>query len=203
MAGPPVPPQHQQQRPETAGGFPQPQVGAAAGRPEAAGPSVKLLPAPRRPYFTYWITFVHVLITLLSCSTYGFAPVGFAQHSASQLVSEVASAHSAALGGLMGCRQAAGGGPGRFLLISVALSPPVGAEEQRHLRERQVCSAGKLLDRPQFCESGALLQADAPLPLPSSLSFLLHSSLFSCKSFNLLLSFYCTFLPLLQPFRKT
>ncbi|XP_077426115.1 inactive rhomboid protein 2-like isoform X2 [Vanacampus margaritifer] len=34
-----------------------------------------------RPYFTYWITFVHVVITILSCCTYGFAPVGFAQHS--------------------------------------------------------------------------------------------------------------------------
>ncbi|XP_061583065.1 inactive rhomboid protein 2-like isoform X2 [Cololabis saira] len=39
-----------------------------------------------RPYFTYWITFVHVVITLLACCTYGFAPVGFSQHSESQLV---------------------------------------------------------------------------------------------------------------------
>ncbi|XP_010887711.1 inactive rhomboid protein 2 isoform X2 [Esox lucius] len=39
-----------------------------------------------RPYFTYWITFVHVVITILSCATYGFAPVGFAQHSSSELV---------------------------------------------------------------------------------------------------------------------
>uniref|UniRef100_A0A8C3B3K8 Inactive rhomboid protein n=1 Tax=Cyclopterus lumpus TaxID=8103 RepID=A0A8C3B3K8_CYCLU len=39
-----------------------------------------------RPYFAYWITFVHVVITLLACCTYGFAPVGFAQHSASELV---------------------------------------------------------------------------------------------------------------------
>uniref|UniRef100_A0A3Q3WS63 Inactive rhomboid protein n=1 Tax=Mola mola TaxID=94237 RepID=A0A3Q3WS63_MOLML len=39
-----------------------------------------------RPYFTYWITFVHIVITLLSCCTYGFAPVGFAQHSTSELV---------------------------------------------------------------------------------------------------------------------
>uniref|UniRef100_A0A8C5H2P3 Inactive rhomboid protein n=1 Tax=Gouania willdenowi TaxID=441366 RepID=A0A8C5H2P3_GOUWI len=38
-----------------------------------------------RPYFTYWITFVHVVITLLACCTYGFAPVGFAQHSKSEL----------------------------------------------------------------------------------------------------------------------
>ncbi|KAF3687482.1 Inactive rhomboid protein 2 [Channa argus] len=39
-----------------------------------------------RPYFTYWITFVHIVITLLACGTYGFAPVGFAQHSTSELV---------------------------------------------------------------------------------------------------------------------
>ncbi|XP_051996355.1 inactive rhomboid protein 2-like isoform X1 [Xyrauchen texanus] len=39
-----------------------------------------------RPYFTYWITFVHIVITLLACITYGFAPVGFAQHSTTQLV---------------------------------------------------------------------------------------------------------------------
>ncbi|XP_072319092.1 inactive rhomboid protein 2-like [Eucyclogobius newberryi] len=39
-----------------------------------------------RPYFTYWITFVHVVITLLACCTYGFAPVGFAQHSQTELV---------------------------------------------------------------------------------------------------------------------
>ncbi|XP_067315518.1 inactive rhomboid protein 2-like isoform X2 [Pseudorasbora parva] len=39
-----------------------------------------------RPYFTYWITFVHIVITLLACITYGFAPVGFAQHSSTQLV---------------------------------------------------------------------------------------------------------------------
>ncbi|KAM9482229.1 inactive rhomboid protein 2-like isoform 1-T4 [Clarias gariepinus] len=39
-----------------------------------------------RPYFTYWITFVHIVITLLACCTYGFAPVGFAQHAVTQLV---------------------------------------------------------------------------------------------------------------------
>ncbi|KAK2816828.1 hypothetical protein Q5P01_025019 [Channa striata] len=39
-----------------------------------------------RPYFTYWVTFVHVVITLLACGTYGFAPVGFSQHSTSELV---------------------------------------------------------------------------------------------------------------------
>lgn len=41
-----------------------------------------------RPYFTYWITFVHIVITLLACCTYGFAPVGFSQHTDTKLVSE-------------------------------------------------------------------------------------------------------------------
>lgn len=40
----------------------------------------------RRPYFTYWLTFVHVIITLLVIGTYGIAPVGFAQHITTQLV---------------------------------------------------------------------------------------------------------------------
>ncbi|KAL0179666.1 hypothetical protein M9458_025108, partial [Cirrhinus mrigala] len=33
-----------------------------------------------RPFFTYWITFVHLLITILAVSIYGIAPVGFSQH---------------------------------------------------------------------------------------------------------------------------
>ncbi|XP_053158793.1 inactive rhomboid protein 2 [Hemicordylus capensis] len=39
-----------------------------------------------RPYFTYWITFVHILITLLIICTYGIAPIGFAQHLTTALV---------------------------------------------------------------------------------------------------------------------
>ncbi|XP_040291450.1 inactive rhomboid protein 2 isoform X2 [Bufo bufo] len=39
-----------------------------------------------RPYFTYWMTFVHVLITLLAIGTYGIAPIGFAQHTTTELV---------------------------------------------------------------------------------------------------------------------
>uniref|UniRef100_A0A3Q3AH07 Inactive rhomboid protein n=1 Tax=Kryptolebias marmoratus TaxID=37003 RepID=A0A3Q3AH07_KRYMA len=39
-----------------------------------------------RPYFTYWITFVHIVITLLACCTYGFAPIGFSQNSKTELV---------------------------------------------------------------------------------------------------------------------
>ncbi|XP_038591902.1 inactive rhomboid protein 1 isoform X2 [Micropterus salmoides] len=33
-----------------------------------------------RPFFTYWITFVHLLITILAVSIYGTAPMGFSQH---------------------------------------------------------------------------------------------------------------------------
>uniref|UniRef100_A0A8C6NSI2 Inactive rhomboid protein n=1 Tax=Nothobranchius furzeri TaxID=105023 RepID=A0A8C6NSI2_NOTFU len=33
-----------------------------------------------RPFFTYWITFVHLLITILAVSIYGIAPIGFSQH---------------------------------------------------------------------------------------------------------------------------
>nr|XP_033819476.1 inactive rhomboid protein 1 isoform X7 [Geotrypetes seraphini] len=33
-----------------------------------------------RPFFTYWITFVHSLITILAVCIYGIAPVGFSQH---------------------------------------------------------------------------------------------------------------------------
>ncbi|TNN46522.1 Inactive rhomboid protein 1 [Liparis tanakae] len=33
-----------------------------------------------RPFFTYWITCVHLLITILAVAIYGIAPVGFSQH---------------------------------------------------------------------------------------------------------------------------
>ncbi|XP_018610281.1 inactive rhomboid protein 1 isoform X2 [Scleropages formosus] len=33
-----------------------------------------------RPFFTYWITFVHLLITILAVGIYGIAPIGFSQH---------------------------------------------------------------------------------------------------------------------------
>ncbi|XP_059763732.1 inactive rhomboid protein 2 isoform X2 [Balaenoptera ricei] len=39
-----------------------------------------------RPYFTYWLTCVHIIITLLVICTYGIAPVGFAQHVTTELV---------------------------------------------------------------------------------------------------------------------
>ncbi|XP_050775205.1 inactive rhomboid protein 2 [Gopherus flavomarginatus] len=39
-----------------------------------------------RPYFTYWLTFVHIIITLLVICTYGVAPIGFAQHVTTELV---------------------------------------------------------------------------------------------------------------------
>ncbi|KAL0600132.1 Inactive rhomboid protein 1 [Plecturocebus cupreus] len=33
-----------------------------------------------RPFFTYWVTFVHTLITILAVCIHGIAPVGFSQH---------------------------------------------------------------------------------------------------------------------------
>ncbi|XP_028912923.1 inactive rhomboid protein 2 isoform X1 [Ornithorhynchus anatinus] len=39
-----------------------------------------------RPYFTYWLTCVHVVVMLLVICTYGIAPIGFAQHVTTQLV---------------------------------------------------------------------------------------------------------------------
>ncbi|XP_059805018.1 inactive rhomboid protein 2-like [Hypanus sabinus] len=39
-----------------------------------------------RPYFTYWITSVHIVVTVLAICTYGIAPVGFAQRVKTQLV---------------------------------------------------------------------------------------------------------------------
>lgn len=40
-----------------------------------------------RPFFTYWITFVHLLITALAVTIYGIAPVGFSQHETVDSVS--------------------------------------------------------------------------------------------------------------------
>lgn len=43
----------------------------------------------RRPFFTYWITVVHILITILAVCIYGIAPVGFSQHETVDSVSAV------------------------------------------------------------------------------------------------------------------
>lgn len=43
--------------------------------------------ANSRPFFTYWITFVHLLITTLAVAIYGIAPVGFSQHETVDSVS--------------------------------------------------------------------------------------------------------------------
>lgn len=39
-----------------------------------------------RPYFTYWITFVQVVICLVSLFAYGLAPIGFSYHMKKGLV---------------------------------------------------------------------------------------------------------------------
>lgn len=43
---------------------------------------------PSRPFFTYWVTFVHSLITILAVCIYGIAPVGFSQHETVDSVSK-------------------------------------------------------------------------------------------------------------------
>lgn len=40
-----------------------------------------------RPFFSYWITCVHLLITGLAVAIYGIAPVGFSQHETVDSVS--------------------------------------------------------------------------------------------------------------------
>ena len=30
-----------------------------------------------RPYFTYWVTFVQIMVYLIAVSVYGIAPIGF------------------------------------------------------------------------------------------------------------------------------
>ena len=47
-----------------------------------------------RPFFTYWITFVHLLITILAMTIYRIAPVGFSQH---ETVDSVSAANRIAL----------------------------------------------------------------------------------------------------------
>lgn len=42
---------------------------------------------PCRPFFTYWLTFVHSLVTILAVCIYGIAPVGFSQHETVDSVS--------------------------------------------------------------------------------------------------------------------
>ncbi|XP_078692272.1 inactive rhomboid protein 1-like isoform X3 [Branchiostoma floridae x Branchiostoma belcheri] len=39
-----------------------------------------------RPYFTYWVTFVHILITIIALAVYGIAPIGFAETEMTALV---------------------------------------------------------------------------------------------------------------------
>lgn len=40
-----------------------------------------------RPYFTYWITTVQVLVLIISLACYGFGPIGIDLHHRSGLVS--------------------------------------------------------------------------------------------------------------------
>lgn len=37
-----------------------------------------------RPYFTYWVTFVQVVVCIVSIAVYGFAPIGLGKRVESQ-----------------------------------------------------------------------------------------------------------------------
>lgn len=79
-----------------------------------------------RPYFTYWLTFVHIIITLLVICTYGIAPVGFAQHVTTQLVSRALPRGCGTVGTSI-CHHgdlAQAGGAEVHVLCSGGASPP-------------------------------------------------------------------------------
>ena len=44
------------------------------------------LSPPRRPYFTYWLMFVHIVIMIISLSVYGFAPYGWDRFTESRTI---------------------------------------------------------------------------------------------------------------------
>lgn len=80
-----------------------------------------------RPYFTYWLTFVHVIITLLVICTYGIAPVGFAQHVTTQLVSRALPRGFGTVGTSIchhGDLAQAGGAEAHILCSGMPLLPP-------------------------------------------------------------------------------
>lgn len=55
--------------------------------PSRPPPPLTCILSTSRPFFTYWITFVHLLITILAVCIYGIAPVGFSQHETVDSVS--------------------------------------------------------------------------------------------------------------------
>lgn len=63
--------------------------GPGVGRPSRS-PHLCCLPR-HRPFFTYWLTFVHSLVTILAVCIYGIAPVGFSQHETVDSVSPAPS----------------------------------------------------------------------------------------------------------------
>lgn len=103
-----------------------------------ADASLLLLRPPRRPFFTYWITFVHLLITVLAVCIYGIAPVGFSQHETVDSVSG-ASPRIADVSPIPA-------------VLTVIVVSALGSKKQRRVRKRQICTAGELLDRAQFGE---------------------------------------------------
>lgn len=39
-----------------------------------------------RPYFTYWVTSVQILVTIVALATYGFGPIGFTRTQKAAMV---------------------------------------------------------------------------------------------------------------------
>lgn len=68
---------------------------------------------PRRPFFTYWLTFVHSLVTILAVCIYGVAPVGFSQHETMDSVSHAPSGPRACPAWALGPLPPPLGGEGR------------------------------------------------------------------------------------------
>lgn len=61
--------------------------GSGLGAGSRVGDAASADALPCRPFFTYWLTFVHSLVTILAVCIYGIAPVGFSQHETVDSVS--------------------------------------------------------------------------------------------------------------------
>lgn len=109
--------------------------------------------ASSRPFFTYWITFVHLLITILAVCIYGIAPVGFSQHETVDSVSNSSVVIKSIVINT----------PSQYFILKVlsVLSYDLGFKKQRCVWKCQVCTAGELLDRAGFgkrCSLDCFLQ---------------------------------------------
>lgn len=101
----------------------------------------------RRPFFTYWITFVHILITILAVCIYGIAPVGFSQHETVDSVSVAWLYEDSAWLMLYSCCR-----PSAVCQHTCFFSLHKGPKKQRRLWKCQIRAARELLDWTKFGE---------------------------------------------------